>query len=392
METTCEVKASTASNDVHSRRWRLNKELAVMTRYLVQLGPNVNEVARLTGLHPETVRYRYHKFFLAKGITIQAVPDYAKLGFGRLVIIARLAPAFEKSAKSILGILSDLAYLRSYTRVMLDGEFVLQVAVPTDLIGQCKAVYESMKQMGLFTELEIMQFEETHSVPMDSDCYDFIRGTWACDWGSLGNKKVKVQLPTRPKIAKYDKLDLLILKELDIDASRKLVQITANLNMSLHAVEFHFREHVMARGLIKNYKLAWQEPREEGIITRKDCYMGLTLILKGATREEVTELMLLLNRTPFLWSEGCGSEYCAEIFLPSYAYPAFTSYIDEFAHRLRGKLKILIMNPTQSQRFTISYSLFDGISKKWTLDGATVLERFGLIAIPNSYPLRLHNE
>jgi DNA-binding Lrp family transcriptional regulator len=357
-----------------------------MTRYLVQFGPNINEVARLTGLHPETVRYRYRNFLLAKGITIQAVPNYAKLGFGRLVVIARLAPAFEKNAKSVFGILSDLCYLRSYTRVMLDGEFVLHVALPTELIGECTAVYESLQEMGLFTGLEMMKFEEIRNPPMDSEYYDFVRGTWACDWDCMARKRIKLPLTIKPKTAKYDKLDLLILKELDIDASRKLVRMATNLGMSLHALEFHYREHVMARDLVKNYKLVWQEPRQETIIPKKDSYMGITLILKGATGDEIVELMQLLNRTPFLWSEACGSEYCGELFLPSYAYPEFTSYIDEFARRLRGKLRILIMDPNQSQRFTLSYSLFDGLSKKWTLDGTAVLKSLGLVAMPNSYP------
>ena len=39
------------------------------------------------------------------------------------------------------------------------------------------------------------------------------------------------------------------------------------------------------------------------------------------------------------------------------------------------------MDPKQSQRFTISYSLFDGLSKKWTLDGTAVLKSLGLVAI-----------
>jgi DNA-binding Lrp family transcriptional regulator len=381
--------ASTITNDVESRRRRLNDELVIMTRYLAQFGPNINEIARLTGQHPETVRYRYRKFLLEKGITIQAIPNYANLGFDRLVIIARLSPAFETKAKWVFGLLSDLCYLRSYTRVMLDGEFVFHVAVPSYLTDECAALYLALADMGLFNALEIMKFQDIRNPPMNSESYDFIRATWACDWNSLPSKKIRLPLLGKSKVAKYDRIDLLILKELDIDAGRKLVEMAASLNLSLHALEFHYRDHVKARGLVKNYKLIWQETRhglEQGTAPRKERYMGLTIILKGATKEELGELMIMLNKTPFLWSEAYGAAYCGELFLPSYAYPEFMSYLDGFAQRVRGKLRVLVMDPAQSLRFTISYALFDGSSKRWRLDSAAVLKNFSLVTMQNSYP------
>jgi hypothetical protein len=59
----------------------------------------------------ETVRYRYHRFLLDRGITVQAVPSYAKLGFKRLILIVKLAPTCEANAKSIFSALSELCNL-----------------------------------------------------------------------------------------------------------------------------------------------------------------------------------------------------------------------------------------------------------------------------------------
>src|ERR1700689_3919416 len=74
-------------------RRRSNPALVQMAHRLAEVGPNVNEIARLTGQHKETVRYRYHRFFLDKGITVQAVPSYTRLGFKRLIVFAKLAAA-----------------------------------------------------------------------------------------------------------------------------------------------------------------------------------------------------------------------------------------------------------------------------------------------------------
>jgi hypothetical protein len=300
------------------------------------------------------------------------------------VLIVRLAPTCEANARSIFNAMSDLCYLRSFTRVMLSGDFVIHVAVPSELAEGCASVYTALQKAGLFTELEILEFEEMRNPPMKPESFDFIRGTWSFDWNSARAKDMKLPLSGRPKVEKYDKVDLLILKELDIDAGRKLVKMAENVKVNLNALEFHYREHVQARGLIKGYRLVWQgthyDFEKERTVSRKDFYIELTFLLKGATQGEVAELMLLLNKTPFLWSEAYGSAYCAEVFLPNYTYIEFLEYIDEFANRVGEKLRIFVMDQSQALRFVISHSLFDGESKKWTLNAPAVLNTLGNLA------------
>jgi len=373
-------------NDDPSRsaRKKLNEELVQMALCLAEVGPEVNEVARRTNRFKETVRYRYHRFFLDRGITVQAIPSYSKLGFERLILIARLAPACEANAKSIFNALGELCYLHSFTRVMLRGEYVIHVAVPSELAGRCASVYEALREVGLFAELEVISFEEMRNPPMKPEFFDFVRGTWSFGWPSATAKETKLMPRIRPKVEKYDKVDLLILKELDIDASRKLVKMVENVKVSLNALEFHYRDHVQARGLIKGYRLVWQgthyDFEHDRAVSRKDVYIELTVLLKDCTKGELGELMMLLNRTPFLWSEAYGSAYCAEVFLPNYAYVAFMDYLDEFASRVGERLRILVMDQSQAVRFVISYPLFDGEAKKWRLDEKQVLNVLGSMA------------
>src|SRR5271169_3414191 len=110
-----------------SPRRRLNRELIQMAHCLAEVGPDINEIARRTGQYKETVRYRYHRFFLDKGITVQAVPSYPRLGFKRLILIAKLAHSCDANARSIFTALCELSYLHSFTRVMLSGEYVIHV-------------------------------------------------------------------------------------------------------------------------------------------------------------------------------------------------------------------------------------------------------------------------
>jgi hypothetical protein len=367
-----------------SPRRRLNRELVQMAHCLAEVGPNVNEIARLTGQYKETVRYRYHRFFLDKGITVQAVPSYTRLGFKRLIVFARLARSREANAKSIFTALCELCYLHSFTRVMLSGDYVIHVAVPSEQAERCIAVYRALHASGLFSELEILEFDEMRNPPMKPELFDFVRGTWSFDWSSARANSAKLPLSLRPRVERYDRVDLLILKELDIDASRTLVKMVENVKVSLNALQFHYRDHVKARGLIRGYRLVWQGTRydreQEMAVSRKEFYIELTILLKDGTREEVAELMLLLNGTPFLWSEACGAAYCAEIFCPNYAYVGFMEYIDAFANRAGEKLRIFVMDQSHALRFVVQYDLFDGGSRKWLLDAQAVLKTLGSLA------------
>ncbi len=371
-----------------SPRRKLNRELVQMARSIAEVGPNVNQIALTQKIFKETVRYRYHRFFLNKGIKIQAMPSYSRLGFKRLILIVKLASSCEKNAKSIFSALSDLCYLHSFTRVLLRGEYLVHVAVPHGLAERCAGVYMGLQRAGLFTELEILSFDEMRNPPMKPAFYDFVRGTWAFDWTAIDKDGTKLALGAAPKAEKYDRTDLLILKELDKDAGKTLVRMADDLGVSVNALEFHYRDHVKARGLIKGYRLVWQGTRadleHERAVSRKDFYIELTILLEDGTREELAELMLLLNRTPFLWSEAYGSSYCAELFLPHYAYIGFMEYIDAFANKVGEKLRIFVMDQSRATRFVISYFLFDGDSKTWRLDERSVMRALGMLAPPNS--------
>lgn len=383
------------SNHSESPRRRLNRELVQMAHCLAEVGPNINEIARQTGQYKETVRYRYHRFFLDKGITVQAAPSYSRLGFTRLIVVAKLARSCEANAKSIFTALRESCYLHSFTRVMLSGEYIIHVAVPSELAERCAAVYRVLNESGLFEELEILEFEQMRNPPMKPEFFNFVRGTWSFDWSSARANGTKLPLSVRPKVEKYDRIDLLILKELDIDASRTLVKMVENVKVSLNALEFHYRSHVKSRGLIKGYRLVWQgtkyDREQRKVVSRKDS-VELTILLKDGTREEVAELMLLLNSTPFLWSEAYGGAYCAEVFLPNHAYTGFLEYIDGFANKVRKRMRVFVMDQSHALRFVIQYKLFDGVSRTWLLNEEAVLEALGSRAPLAGRDSKFHEE
>ena len=350
----------------------MNAQLADVAKQIAWIGPRINEVARRSQQHKESVRYRYRKFFLNKGLTIQATPNYSRLGFTRLVVFAKLAPELESRAAAIFTSMNESCYLRGFTRTIIEHEYIIHVAAPKQLKEECAAVFSRFRDAGLFTGCKILEFEEIRNPPMKAEFYNFPDETWRFQWPKPGDEKPAFALRTHQKIEKYDRFDLLILKELEIDANRNLVQISERVGVPLRTLQFHYLNHVERRSLVRAYKLSWHGSRYDfgrgKLTTRKDRYVEATILLEGASKSVNAELRVLLNRIPFLWSEAIEPNYCAEVFVPNGLYIGFLEYLEDFAGRVGEKMKILVMDQDKALRFTIPYQLFDPETKNWRLD------------------------
>lgn len=350
----------------------MNDELASVAKHITQVGPRINEVARRSRQHKESVRYRYRKFFLGKGMTIQATPNYPRLGFTRLIVFAKLAPELESRATAMFTSMSESCYLRSFTRTIIEHEYIIHVAPPRQLKEECSAVFRRLRDAGLFTECSILEFEEFRNPPMKVEFYNFPDETWKFGWPQPGDEKPAFALKAHEKVERYDRFDLLILKELEIDAKRTLTQMSGRVGVPVRLLQFHYLNHVEGRNLVRAYRLSWPGLRydfERGRpVTRKDRYVEATILLEGANRSENAELRVLLNRIPFLWSEAVEPNYCAEVFIPNDLYIGFLEYLEDFAGRVGEKMKVFVMDQDRALRFTISYQLFDAETKNWRID------------------------
>ena len=366
--------------DFPSERNNLHKDLVRMISYLMEFGPNVNEIARRTGQFNESVRYRYRKYVVEREFAIQANLNYSRLGFTRLIILAKLAPQFVRYASAIFMTMSDLCYLKGFQRLIFDGSYIIQVAVPTYLAAECTALYEALQEMGLFADLEVNRFEQTRNAPMKPEYYDFTTGSWSYDWPKLDEIGANLVPNEKPEVEPYDRIDLLVLKELEADARRSFVTIAKNLDAPYKTVHRHYLDHVLGRGLIKGYRILWQGSRydfkREKAMTRKHRYIESAIILKGATEGEKAELMSLLNNTPFLWNEASNPGYYAEVYVPPSYYAEFMDYLGVFSRRVEAKPRVFMVDQSNALSFTIAYKLFDRETGKWRLSSADVLTRF----------------
>jgi hypothetical protein len=360
-----------SSEAPQARRLRLNNELVNAAKHIGRVGPRINHVARLSSQHKESLRYRYHQYFLNRGITIQATPNFSKLGFTRLVIFARLAPRFESRAVAIFTILSELCYLRGFTRSIPSQEYTIHVAVPTQLKEECASAFMKFRNSGLFTDCKVLEFAEIRNPPMKADLYNFTSEAWDFQWPKSAGVWPAFAEAKREQVEKYDRFDLLILKELEIDANRNLVQMADRVDVPFRTLQFHYN-HVEGRNLVRDYRVMWPASsydfEHDKIVFKKNRYFEVTVLLEGGSKWENTELRALLNRIPFLWSEAVEPNYWAELFIPYLSYMDFLHYLEDFAGRVGKKFKVSLMDQERALRYTIPYNLFDAKIRCWRLD------------------------
>ncbi len=358
----------------------VNERTVQLVRLLTELGPDVPEISRRLGQFKESVRYRYKEKILNKGFAVQASVDHEKFGLRRLIIILDFADEYQRYAQSILASMNELCFLVSFAKTMPGGFYIADFSVPEDFIGDIKQFFEMVKQKGMFTKLEILDFDWIRIAPMKPEFYDFDTGRWDFDWSNQSTQDFDSIRYMPSSATKFDYVDLLIIKELQMDANKSLKEISDKLKVNYKKLAWHYTTHVLARRMLRGYSVNWMGTRYdyeiERVLHRQHRYFGVQLFARDMTEYEVVALRQQLDRLPFLWAEAVGKNYAAQLTFPVDCVVDGLQYLTNAIAAIKGKSEIFVVDQTDAASFTIPYSRFDLSVKKWRFDGADLVRRF----------------
>jgi DNA-binding Lrp family transcriptional regulator len=372
-----QIKAEEGRRDVSLRT-------AQLVDLLTKLGPDIPEIARRLGQFKESVRYRFKQKLLSKGFAVQAAVDHEKLGLRRVVSIVKFGDQYEAYAESILTAMSELCYLVSFEMTLPEGYFILNFSVPDEFVPEFVSFIDALKKKGLFTRAESHVFDSFRNTPMRAEFYDFNSGVWDFDWSSTSLTPEAISY-VQAKPVKFDYLDLLLLKELQIDATRSLVQIASRLGLNYKKLAWHYSAHVQRAGLIEGYTVNWMgtryEYRLEKALHRKHRYVRINLLVECRNDSERLSLMSKSNRLPFLWAEAFGKDYYTEFAFPADDVNEAMQYLRSMLRSMDERARYFVMDQTNALAFTISYKLFDQETGRWKFDREELLRRFDNLII-----------
>jgi len=363
-----------------------NENTAALVKLVTEVGPDIGEISRRLGQFKESVRYRYKEKLVKRGFQIKADVDYGALGLTRIVMKVTLSPAYEGHAHELFETMSDLCYVVAYAGTTPHGTFIVHGGVPKEFVEEYHRFMQSLVRKGVFSEIEFFDCEWFRVAPMRADCFDFDEGVWDVDWTDLPPVDDKAARATSGERQKFDKVDLLIVKELWKDSSRSLRDIQEaikklnGIDINYKTLGWHFKHHVQRNRLVRDYSVAWHGIRYNFTLQKlermgKHEYMGFSIIVRRTNEQEKMTLRSQLNRLPFLWSEASGEAYYSQLFLPLPRLNEALEYMKKILKPYGKRAELFLLDLSEMRSFTIGYMLWNDERSEWTFDGEATMPR-----------------
>jgi hypothetical protein len=356
-------------------------QMSEFVRTISRLGPNINTVSKSVGVFKETGRYWYKKKLLARGFAVQASVAYEMLGLKYIIMLVDFEDDFEQYAKPILWAMSELCYVRYYNRTLPGGKYVVHAIVPEERVAGFNSFFEKLKEKGIFRSVELHAANWHRNIPMRTDFFDFERGVWDFDWGKLAVKYAENEEMRSASKVEFDRLDLEILKQLQLDANTTFTKIAVKAGSTMKNTQYHYWKHVVGRGLIRNYRVNWLGTRYDYDLEtgthRMHRQLLLNLLATGLTESEKLEARAGVNQFPSLWAEAIGEGfYYAEVAFPNEAAAEGYGALARTLHRIRRKYTLYVADHTDGMGFTLNPKLYDPAMNAWQFKGEELLPKF----------------
>jgi hypothetical protein len=363
----------------------VNSRTVQLVKVLTEVGPDIPEISRRLRQFKESVRYRYKEKILNRGFAVQAAVDHGKLGLRRLIVIAEVAGPYRNYASAVFAAMHELCYVVGFTKTLVGGEHVVNLSVPQEFVADVKAIFQELKEKGLFSKMELLEFDWLRISPMRPEFYDFDTGRWDFDWQQAASADHGAASYSPSQAVKYDYVDLLIIKELQIDANKSLKEIADKLKINYKKLAWHHSSHVLGKKLISGYTVNWMGTRYdynlEKALHRKHRYFALELFVRDVSEYELMTLRQSLDRLPFLWGEGAGRNYYAQFALPVDNVVEGLQYVGSATSSVKDRVSLFPSDQTEAARFTIPYNMFDQNLKRWTFNRPELSEKFAKLIV-----------
>jgi DNA-binding Lrp family transcriptional regulator len=332
-------------------------------------GPrNVTDVAKKLGVPAETLRKRLRRlrsdFFCRTGINIY----HTFLGLKKAVVFAEAYPGYEDLLFNGLKA-HDFWIFVSRCYGTFEG-CVGIFTIPKDHEGEFKQFAKSIKELGIAKDVRIFWSTCFQSVNLRCDWFDEEADNWDFRWDEWIDeiRREQTDLPytlVDPEgfPIKGDKTDVLILKELEKDATTSFVELGNRLGMSPQKVGYRYQKHLMERGLIENFRVsAFHFGRAIA-----DFYF---FILEFDSNEKFARFTSSLLDKPFARALGkiLGKNWLyAYLYLPKSEFRKFLKAVAQLVRNGFVKsYRYAIQDLQASSRQTISYEYFK--NGRWTYD------------------------
>ena len=343
---------------------RRNQEY-LLIETIKRVGPsNYSLLARLTGLNPETVRYKISKQLPKYGLGLTVNINYGELGFSMGLLKVK---SNSSSGKSWL---DHTHYIMLLSKVVGTDSYLCLYGIPFRFKKKYAESFEELKQKKLIDEYSMTELYWIRYPPFRSELYNFDTRCWNVDWKKIEatSQEAGVTSFAVNHDPKVDDVDIKILKYLKEDPTFGLAKLGKEIGVNPRTVRYHHTEHVVKGNLIIGNNVRWTWPLQQG---KSSEIMQVMAEFKGLEQEEITNVRKLFNKLPFTWVEGGteGKDYFAFLDIPILTFHDCIRFIETTLEDVRSKLEVSILDSTKTQYMSVPDEMFDK-RLGWRLFGA----------------------
>jgi hypothetical protein len=321
----------------------------------------------------ETARYTIKKRFPQFGLSIGMNVDLDRLGLERNFAVLEFTPNAPNDAHELLRKLSQVAFLTYRCHEALAPRYVAMFAVPVVHEEKFRAFLNTLISQNILKSYKLERLEWIRYLALRSEYYNYRKGEWSIDWSRVAESQESPPAPpltiepaAHPRI---DLTDLLIIKELELQAMGRLADMSKKLKINDSTVHWHYQKHVSH--LINSYFVhrpsVGAKPLKEII--------GLIYEFDALSRGEMEAVRCLFNNFPFTWNEGGRKDgyYRTELTIPVEHLAHSFRYLTAELGKHLTRWTTYTLDMTTSTWYTIPYQNFDK-KKGWLFDEERALE------------------
>jgi len=336
---------------------------------LDKYGPrNISNIARKLGIPIETTRKKVKRLISQFSITFHANVYHTNLGLKKAFVFADALLGYEELLFRCLKANDFWLYVgRYYGRC--EGFYGIY-GVPKEHTQEFEEFVHQLEEVELAKNVRLFWSTCLHSVNLTKNWFDPKSKAWIFHWEKWMEEipSMETKLPytlVEPEDfpVKADYIDARILAKLEINSTTSFREIAKVLNMTSEAVAYHYKHHILKRGLLEKSQVFF--PRFDKTTSDFSVF-----IFRFDEKDKMAQFALSLLNKPFVYALGKilnENALIAHVYLPRKEFRRFIYSLSELIKR--GRLQTyeyVIEDFDVNNAQTISYEYFkDG---SWIYD------------------------
>jgi len=337
-------------------------------------GPrNILKLGKKIGLPTQTLRDRIKNLKSHFSLLLEANTYHTFIGLKKALVYARATPGYFRTLWAALKANGYWLYL--VPRYDMAESCFGVYGIPIDHTEEFEQFLKEIEKLKIAQSIELLWSTCIQTINLTDNWYDHNSECWVFEWDkwiqeieNQGTQLPYTLLEQESCPQKADKIDIIILKELEKNAECKLRDIAKLLEVPPQTVGYHFKNHIIKKGLMEGYLILLRhfEANSNVYFFRFNFHDEKTM----------AKFALSLMNKPigrFIGKIFGEDAVFAEIYLPRRQFRAFTRSLTKLIRK--GLLKsydYAIEDRSRKQAQTISYEFFE--NNKWIYDHEKHLE------------------